>query len=175
MAYLRTVYRSNLVVSRSISSPSPLSVSVSSGLSGFNSADYDNGNILVNYQSTRGLCGGNKHSGSPSTLLSQFINGNFSTFKQNLHSRRELNSSAVKSTVATKDLQKNDANVVINVAPEQQQKPQRDPLDLSFNDPIAAFKSKTTSELVRAYFVYTLCSSEYLVENNMKVIIVHPY
>ena len=47
--------------------------------------------------------------------------------------------------------------------------PQRDPLDVSFNDPHAAFKSKTTFELIRAYFVYTLCSSEYLVENNMKV------
>lgn len=46
---------------------------------------------------------------------------------------------------------------------------QRDPLDVSFNDPIAAFKSKTTWELVRAYFVYLICSSEYLVENNMKV------
>lgn len=46
---------------------------------------------------------------------------------------------------------------------------QRDPLDVSFNDPIAAFKSKTTWELVRAYFVYIMCSSEYLVENNMKV------
>lgn len=47
--------------------------------------------------------------------------------------------------------------------------PQRDPLDLSFNDPAAAFKSKTTWELIRAYFVYFMCSSEHLVENNMKV------
>lgn len=47
--------------------------------------------------------------------------------------------------------------------------PQRDPLDLSFNDPVAAFKSKTTWELIRAYFVYVMCSSEYLVENNMRV------
>ncbi len=45
----------------------------------------------------------------------------------------------------------------------------RDVLDTSFNDPYAAFKSKTTYELIRAYFVYMLCSSEYLVENNMKV------
>lgn len=45
----------------------------------------------------------------------------------------------------------------------------RDPLDTSFNDPIAAFKSKTTFELIRAYFVYVICSSEYLVEHNMKV------
>lgn len=55
-------------------------------------------------------------------------------------------------------------------ASSNEPKPQRDPLDVSFNDPIAAFKSKTTWELIRAYFVYLMCSSEYLVENNMKVI-----
>ncbi|XP_034114796.1 proline dehydrogenase 1, mitochondrial isoform X1 [Drosophila albomicans] len=48
--------------------------------------------------------------------------------------------------------------------------PQRDPLDVSFNDPIAAFKSKTTWELVRAYMVYMICSSEKLVEHNMKLL-----
>lgn len=46
---------------------------------------------------------------------------------------------------------------------------QRDPLDTGFADPKAAFKSKTTFELIRAYIVYTLCSSEFLVDNNMKV------
>nr|XP_012232887.1 PREDICTED: proline dehydrogenase 1, mitochondrial isoform X1 [Linepithema humile] len=45
---------------------------------------------------------------------------------------------------------------------------QIDPLDLQFNDPIAAFKSKTTTELMRAYIVYQMCSIEYIVENNMK-------
>ncbi|KAG5679740.1 hypothetical protein PVAND_009284 [Polypedilum vanderplanki] len=45
----------------------------------------------------------------------------------------------------------------------------KDSLDTSFNNPIDAFKSKTTFELIRAYFVYLLCSSEYLVENNMKI------
>lgn len=45
----------------------------------------------------------------------------------------------------------------------------RDPLDTSFNNPIDAFKSKTTAELIRAYVVYLMCSSEYLVENNMKI------
>lgn len=44
-----------------------------------------------------------------------------------------------------------------------------DVLDVSFNDARAAFKSKTNWELIRAYLVYTLCSFEYLVENNMKV------
>ena len=45
----------------------------------------------------------------------------------------------------------------------------RDPLDLTFEDHVAAFKSKTTWEVLRAYIVYTLCSSEFLVENNMTV------
>lgn len=45
----------------------------------------------------------------------------------------------------------------------------KDPLDTTFNDPIAAFKSKTTFELIRGYLVYLICSSETLVENNMKV------
>ena len=47
--------------------------------------------------------------------------------------------------------------------------PRRDPLDTSFNDPEAAFRSKSTWEILRAYIVYTLCSSNYLVENNMEL------
>ncbi|PNF37001.1 Proline dehydrogenase 1, mitochondrial [Cryptotermes secundus] len=43
----------------------------------------------------------------------------------------------------------------------------RDPLDLTFEDHVAAFKSKTTWEILRAYVVYTMCSFEYLVERNM--------
>lgn len=42
-------------------------------------------------------------------------------------------------------------------------------VDVKFNDPIAAFKSKTTFELIRGYVVYVLCSSSFLVDNNMKV------
>jgi proline dehydrogenase len=45
----------------------------------------------------------------------------------------------------------------------------RDPLDLTFEDHVAAFKSKTTWEILRAYVVYAMCSSEYLVEHNMTV------
>lgn len=45
----------------------------------------------------------------------------------------------------------------------------RDPLDTKFADPKASFKSKTTWEVLRAYIVYTVCSSSYLVENNMKL------
>ncbi|XP_075156763.1 proline dehydrogenase slgA isoform X2 [Haematobia irritans] len=53
--------------------------------------------------------------------------------------------------------------------PKLPENPQRDPLDVSFNDPNAAFKSKTTWELVRAYLVYMICSSEKLVEHNMQL------
>lgn len=45
----------------------------------------------------------------------------------------------------------------------------KDPLDLSFANPEAAFKSKTTWEVLRAYIVYQLCSSSFLVDNNMQL------
>ncbi len=51
----------------------------------------------------------------------------------------------------------------------------RDPLDVSFENAEAAFRSKTTLQVLRAYLVFTLCSSNYLVENNMKVYHVHPF
>jgi len=43
----------------------------------------------------------------------------------------------------------------------------KDPLDLSFKNGEAAFRSKTSLEILRAYVVFSLCSSSYLVENNM--------
>lgn len=62
------------------------------------------------------------------------------------------------------------ANSTVAAAGHLEQ-PQRDPLDVKFSDPNAAFKSKTTFELIRAYLVYLVCSSSYLVEHNMKVYI----
>lgn len=47
--------------------------------------------------------------------------------------------------------------------------PPKDALDTSFNNAEAAFKSKTTAELLRALVVYLMCSSQYLVDNNLKV------
>ncbi|CAG4968185.1 unnamed protein product [Parnassius apollo] len=44
--------------------------------------------------------------------------------------------------------------------------PTHDELDLNFNSPRDAFKSKKTSELVRAYLVYQICSINWIVENN---------
>lgn len=45
----------------------------------------------------------------------------------------------------------------------------RDPLDLTFSDHEAAFKSKSNLELLRAVLVFQLCSIKPLVENNDKV------
>lgn len=75
--------------------------------------------------------------------------------------KRELNTRFASSTSAHKPQQKLSQNGK-GVSP-------KDPLDLSFNNPHAAFKSKTTGELIRAYVVYLLCSSTYLVDNNLKV------
>lgn len=77
--------------------------------------------------------------------------------------RRELNSRCNASTVAAHPTS------ISNAAPSNPSQSPKDPLDVSFNDPSAAFKSKTTFELLRAYVVYLMCSSEYLVENNLKV------
>lgn len=75
----------------------------------------------------------------------------------------KINQIALKSTAATGALiQDNTAAPVGSTSP-------KDPLDITFEDSIAAFKSKTTWELLRAYIVYTLCSFETLVEHNMKV------
>lgn len=82
----------------------------------------------------------------------------------NTSSKRELNTSNNDCETAKLKVASGALGATTHDAPAQ-----RDPLDVSFNDPIAAFKSKTTWELMRAYFVYIMCSSEYLVENNMKV------
>lgn len=44
-----------------------------------------------------------------------------------------------------------------------------EPLDLTFTDHVAAFKSKSTFEILRAYIVYQLCSINWLVDNNTKL------
>lgn len=86
--------------------------------------------------------------------------------------KRELNTAnnengAKMSTVAAHKVESTATSA--SIPSSNGSSPQRDPLDTSFDDPVAAFKSKTTWELIRAYFVYVMCSSEYLVENNMKV------
>ncbi|XP_055295272.1 proline dehydrogenase 1, mitochondrial isoform X1 [Sitodiplosis mosellana] len=87
--------------------------------------------------------------------------------------RRDINTSShdneQKTSMSTLAATKTPFSSADSASNDSKQ-PQRDPLDVSFNDPIAAFKSKTTWELIRAYFVYLMCSSEYLVENNMKLL-----
>lgn len=78
-----------------------------------------------------------------------------------------ISTSSVLSTTIQKP--KNQATSVSATSQKTGKVGRKDTLDVSFADPLAAFKSKTTFELIRAYFVYMLCSSEYLVENNMKV------
>lgn len=87
-----------------------------------------------------------------------------------LSSKRQLNTTTNNDIEANKHHKLPAAGAVSATINGASNAPsQRDPLDVSFNDPIAAFKSKTTWELIRAYFVYMMCSSDYLVENNMKV------
>ncbi|XP_072394686.1 proline dehydrogenase 1, mitochondrial isoform X1 [Diabrotica undecimpunctata] len=73
-----------------------------------------------------------------------------------------ISQTALKSTAASSTLVQNATNAVDSQSP-------KDPLDISFSDPKAAFKSKTNWELIRAYVVYALCSFEYLVTHNMKL------
>lgn len=46
-------------------------------------------------------------------------------------------------------------------------------LDLSFENAKEAYKSKTTFNLIRAWFVFELCSIQFLVNNNKKVYVKH--
>lgn len=144
MAFLRSVARCNSLVTRKVSSTSSVvsgSIPVSSSQRGIPFNDALNAD-----QCQASL-----------SYLSQVLAGG------QLHQRRFRSVTATASPSG------------VHVAKQQEQQqnnpssPQRDPLDVSFNDPNAAFKSKTTFELIRAYFVYVLCSSEFLVENNMKI------
>ncbi|XP_060534177.1 proline dehydrogenase 1, mitochondrial isoform X2 [Cylas formicarius] len=74
---------------------------------------------------------------------------------------------AAKSTAAAaaglvQDRQKQEINQQNPVGP-------KDPLDTSFEDARAAFKSKTNWELVRALIVYQLCSFDVIVQNNKEL------
>lgn len=88
---------------------------------------------------------------------------------KNVYSNLRLLSSSSVLSSPPPALHKTTQIVNANAAPSPKIG-RKDPLDTNFNDPIAAFKSKTTFELIRAYFVYLLCSSESLVEHNMKVV-----
>ncbi|XP_041760774.1 proline dehydrogenase 1, mitochondrial isoform X2 [Anopheles merus] len=154
MAFLRTVSRCNSLVPRKVSSPS------STGTNG----------CLLHSRSEQflrqyGIHAASNHRAQLSSALLAALNHRLTLEGHpSLDGTRRWRSTTVAapSPVSTgaRQRQQQDNNPST---------PQRDPLDVSFNDPHAAFKSKTTFELIRAYFVYVLCSSEFLVENNMKI------
>ncbi|XP_050511570.1 proline dehydrogenase 1, mitochondrial isoform X1 [Diabrotica virgifera virgifera] len=86
----------------------------------------------------------------------------FDSFQNFGKTNLNIGQTALKSTAASSTLVRNATNAVESQSP-------KDPLDISFSDPKAAFKSKTNWELIRAYLVYALCSVEYLVTHNMKL------
>ncbi|XP_040151591.1 proline dehydrogenase 1, mitochondrial isoform X2 [Anopheles arabiensis] len=154
MAFLRTVSRCNSLVPRKVSSPS------STGTNGCLSHSRSE-QFLRQY----GIHAASNHRGQLSSALLAALNHRLTLEGHpSLDGTRRWRSTTVAapSPVSTgaRQRQQQDNNPST---------PQRDPLDVSFNDPHAAFKSKTTFELIRAYFVYVLCSSEFLVENNMKL------
>lgn len=104
-------------------------------------------------------CSVNKNYGF---LLNNLQNGSFG--------RINFNQIVLKSSATGSVVQDNTSAAVGT--------PSKDPLDITFENARAAFKSKTTWELVRAHIVYTLCTFEYLVEHNMQVSFFsfpHPY
>nr|XP_040219221.2 proline dehydrogenase 1, mitochondrial isoform X1 [Anopheles coluzzii]XP_049467188.1 proline dehydrogenase 1, mitochondrial isoform X1 [Anopheles coluzzii]XP_049467189.1 proline dehydrogenase 1, mitochondrial isoform X1 [Anopheles coluzzii] len=154
MAFLRTVSRCNSLVPRKVSSPS------STGTNGCLSHSRSE-----QFQRQYGIHAASNHRGQLSSALLAALNHRLTLEGHpSLDGTRRWRSTTVAapSPVSTgaRQRQQQDNNPST---------PQRDPLDVSFNDPHAAFKSKTTFELIRAYFVYVLCSSEFLVENNMKL------
>ena len=69
-----------------------------------------------------------------------------------------------KSTPATASLMTEDENAL-----QSKTDSKKDKLDLTFYDHEAAFKSKTTKEILRAMFVFQMCSIKPLVQNNQAV------
>lgn len=74
-------------------------------------------------------------------------------------SKIDVNQTALKSTAAA----------LVQDQQKQAVQSPKDPLDLTFEDAKAAFKSKTNWELLRALIVYQMCSYEAIVTNNMKL------
>uniref|UniRef100_A0A182JCT8 Uncharacterized protein n=1 Tax=Anopheles atroparvus TaxID=41427 RepID=A0A182JCT8_ANOAO len=152
MAFLRTVSRCNSLVPRKVSSPS--------GGSCWSYAKSEQ--FLRQY----GMHAAGNRGPLPSALLAA-LNHRLALEAHPAEGRRWRSTTVAAAAPSSAGLQ------AASVRPHQQNdnpsSPERDPLDVGFNDPHAAFKSKTTLELIRAYFVYVLCSSEFLVENNMKV------
>lgn len=146
MAFLRTVSRCNSLVSRKVTSPS--------GGPGSCWSYAKSEQFLRQY----GMHAAGNRGPLPSALLAA-LNQRLALEGHSAEGRRWRSTVAAAAPASSRVIQQDN----------NPSSGQRDPLDVSFNDPHAAFKSKTTLELIRAYFVYVLCSSEFLVENNMKI------
>ncbi|KAK8728596.1 hypothetical protein OTU49_009038, partial [Cherax quadricarinatus] len=84
---------------------------------------------------------------------------------RNLRTRHIGVSVRLKSTPAAASLV--GENNALGAASHDKEK--KDPLDLTFCDHEAAFKSKTTWEVLRALLVFQMCGIQSLVDNNEKV------
>lgn len=162
MAFLRSVTRYNSIVSRNIPSTA---CTVSHSFSSTSSTRRSNGSH--GKALTSELLSSNNPNYARRDLSTNPSSPVSST--ESKFGRNNVNNSSQMSTVAATPAAKVRPMAAAATSNDQSSPPHRDPLDTGFNDPIAAFKSKTTWELIRAYVVYLMCSSEYLVENNMKV------
>jgi proline dehydrogenase len=93
------------------------------------------------------------------------------SLRNDLYTRlvRSLTTTNGSGELQQQQQQRRNNSVAATAASTVDNKPKWDTLDTSFANPEATFKSKTTWEIFRAYIVYQLCSSNYLVENNMQV------
>ncbi|XP_058061699.1 proline dehydrogenase 1, mitochondrial isoform X2 [Anopheles bellator] len=162
MAFLRTVSRCNGLVPRKVTSPS-----ASSAIGGRCLTYSRSEQFLRQYGQAAGAR-------LPCALLAA-LNHRLHALEAHVHGPATAGAGA-RRWRSTSVAAATPAGVRASAAHHQQQDnnpssspPARDPLDVGFNDPNAAFKSKTTFELIRAYLVYVLCSSEFLVENNMRL------
>ncbi|KAL0267260.1 UNVERIFIED_CONTAM: hypothetical protein PYX00_009582 [Menopon gallinae] len=104
------------------------------------------------------------------SLKSQLLNENSSNFLRTLISVKKNPTNGTPAHAASTQASSTPSTSPVAPEPETETKsPPRDELDLSFNDSEAAFKSKTTGEILRAVIVYQLCSIDFLVEYNMEI------
>lgn len=155
MAFLRTISRCNCLVPRKVTSPSS-----GAGAGCWSYAKSEQ--FLRQY----GMHAAGNRGTLPSALLAA-LNHRLALEGGRPSEGRRWRSTTVAASAASSGVRA--ASARSHQQDNNPSSPQRDPLDVSFNDPHAAFKSKTTFELIRAYLVYVLCSSEFLVENNMKL------
>ncbi|XP_046680970.1 proline dehydrogenase 1, mitochondrial-like [Homalodisca vitripennis] len=86
--------------------------------------------------------------------------------RQNTHCRKQLLSDPLHLQSQAFTVIRNKSTVTSSVGHETKV----DALDTRFSDPESAFRSKTTWEVLRALIVYQMCSVNFIVDNNAKLI-----